>query len=792
MQIKRIKEIINIGTFANFTNGGSSGFEKLTFVYGLNTFGKTTLADILQSLQTNDSSLILNRKTIPEITSSQKVKLSTRRYGENETDVTFAGNQWSPTSISKYLDVFGTDFIHSNVFTGLTIDRKNKENLTNFILGDQGVQLAEKIGEKKKFLGEKKKIFKDKVPQYIKLSPDEEIKKFLSYDISKLNLENIDQELTQAKLLLQKEQDRLKEPTKITNLSEPTEYTPQKNNYSDAINSINTLLEKNYSDIKEESIAKLNEHILNNFSSSDNAKNWIHQGLGYCKDKNDGNCPFCDQNLKNAKELIDLYSNYFDKAYTDFVNETNSGLNIGYNLLKDDRLNNFSSLQSILLIINQYKDYIQNETFLKNLDSLTSLVNNLNEEGIEKEKNRITTLLENKIEEKNKSPYDKIESVDRSLIDNMINEYTKKVNKCSVLIDYFIREIKLFKKQYQSTTAIEKKIEEIKNDISKLEYKKARIEQDQECRECNKLSNEIDKLENGDEGIIQLEKKLQKEQTEFLKKYFTEINKLFLTFGSKNFTLEKDEDRRGHLPVYSLVVKFHEKEIPADKLYSVFSESDRRALALAIFFARFELKSDTDKKRSIIVLDDPVTSFDDNRTINSINYFKKILSASSQVIILTHYLHFIKRFCEITKEDLTNTVFISINQNNYTSFLEQANKEDLISSDYDKTFMKIYDYINKKRSESIKADLRPFLESMYFPTVFCKQIQDKQVDCCNLKSIINGLFDDNEEVKNKFHEFRITLNPESHLFTNSNEEDVRNFANEMFEFMYSLDFSVNN
>jgi len=56
MQIRRIKEIKNIGTFANFTNGGSSGFEKLTFVYGLNTFGKTTLADILQSLETNDNS----------------------------------------------------------------------------------------------------------------------------------------------------------------------------------------------------------------------------------------------------------------------------------------------------------------------------------------------------------------------------------------------------------------------------------------------------------------------------------------------------------------------------------------------------------------------------------------------------------------------------------------------------------------------------------------------------------------------------------------------------------------
>jgi len=36
MKIARIKEIKNIGTFANFANGASLGFEKLTFIYGLN------------------------------------------------------------------------------------------------------------------------------------------------------------------------------------------------------------------------------------------------------------------------------------------------------------------------------------------------------------------------------------------------------------------------------------------------------------------------------------------------------------------------------------------------------------------------------------------------------------------------------------------------------------------------------------------------------------------------------------------------------------------------------------
>ncbi|MCK5211724.1 AAA family ATPase [Candidatus Parcubacteria bacterium] len=792
MQIRRIKEINNIGTFANFSNGGSTGFEKLTFIYGLNTFGKTTLADIFQSLKTNDNTIISNRETIPEIASPQKVNLSVRKYGENEADITFAGGAWTENEVSPYLEVFGSDFIHNNVFTGLTIERKNKENLTNFILGDQGVQLAEKIRIKKKALGEKKRVLKENIPQYVKTSTEDEINKFIEYNIANLDSEKIDQELTHNKLLLHKEQERLKEPTKITNLPEPNVFTPQVNNLSETINTINTLLEKNYNDIKAESIEKLNMHVSNNFTDSDSSKNWIYQGLNLCKNKHEGNCPFCGQELKNAKDLIDLYSTYFDKAFTDFVNEITSGLKINIGLLKNNRLVSRSLLQSALLNINKYKELIQDENFLENLSQLEQKTAELKEEQIEEEKNRIIALLENKIEEKNKIPYEKIDPLDYRHINDMVNEYSEILIECIKLIEYFINEIKLFKKQYQNTATIEKTIKSLSQIILELEYKKARIEQNSECQLFKKISGDLDKLENGDDGVKKLEEKLQQDQTKLLEKYFATINDLFAKFGSTNFTLERNEDNKGHMPVYSLAVKFHGKEIPVDKLCTVFSESDRRALALAIFFARFELKEEMNKRKTIIILDDPVTSFDDNRTTNSINYFKKILSENSQLIILTHYLHFIKRFCEITKKQQASPIFININQNNFTSYLELVNRDEIISTDYDKTFMKIYGYINRSHSDSIKTDLRPFLENMYFPIVFCKQIQDKQVNCCDLKNIIDGLFENDEIIKNKFHEFRTTLNPDSHLFTNNNEEDVRNFAKDMFEFIYSLEFTRDN
>ena len=322
-----------------------------------------------------------------------------------------------------------------------------------------------------------------------------------------------------------------------------------------------------------------------------------------------------------------------------------------------------------------------------------------------------------------------------------------------------------------------------------MEYEKARVDQNDECEEYKKIKKTIDELENGENGINKLENNLKQDQTSFLQKYFDQINDLFAKFGSKNFSLGKNEDNKGHMPVYSLTVKFHNKEIQPNQLATIFSESDRRALALAIFFAKFELKENQEQIKTILVLDDPVTSFDDNRTTNSINYFKIVAEKCAQLIILTHYTHFIRRFCEITKNKQINARFINIQQNNITSFLEVGERSEFVSTEYDKVFMRIYNFINKKHNESIKTDLRPFLEEMYLPTVFSKQLQDKQVDCSSLENMIDGLFNDNENAKNKFHEFRTTLNPDSHIFTGNNPEDVRNFAGSMFEYLYSMNFT---
>lgn len=778
MKIARIKEIKNIGIFTNFIKGASLEFEKLTFIYGFNTFGKTTLADIFQSLKENNPQIIQARKTIPAQVEQQKVIFSIKDHVES--DVKFENDNWTQNDISKHLAVFGTDFIHKNLFTGLAIERENRENLTRFILGEQGVKLAEEIATKKKELGDKRRDSKTKVPNFVKDKIDIKIKQFLEFSIEGLKKDGIENVLSQKKIDLQKEQDRLKEPQKILQLQEPSKFELPTFTIIESLKVINTLLQEDYSNIKEVILTKLNKHLSNNFSVKDNAENWIKAGLRYCKDKTNDGCPFCGQSLHNAQDLINIYDSYFDQAYNDFISRIEKELENKNRKIENATFAQKTILQTALTGVSKYKELISDEVFQAQLVELQTNIDSLQEEDLNNAKNKILKTVKLSRDLKSKYPYRKVDIVDFSHFETTLLVYNQSLVTAKEIIDKLLERIKTFKKQYENTATIQQSINSLMKGIGELEYKKARIDQNQDCINYKKLQ-EIVTLEA---NIVMIETQLGGDQSQYLTNYFTQINNLFKKLGSKNFTLEKETTKQGHQPVYSLKVKFHSIEISNDQLKSVLSESDRRALALAIFWAKINLKEQSEKEKAVIILDDPMTSFDDNRITNSINLLKETINQVSQIVILTHYPHFIKRFCEITKDAQITTKYLEIKQDNLTSFLTLSDRSTFAMSDYERVFMKIYGFINRTQPESIKTDLRPFLEDLYLPTVFAKQIRDKNVDCSSLERMINGIFSDKEDMKIKLHEFRNSLNPDSHLFTSNTDEDVRNFAIEMMNYLY--------
>ena len=365
MEIKSIKKIENIGRFIE-CSGADFRFEKLTFIYGLNTLGKTTLVDIFQSLKDNDSNRIFLRKTIPNKQSKQKIIFSIKENEKpSEKDLQFKNEGWEQNELSKYLEVFGHDFIHKNLFTGLSIERENKENFTQFVLGEEGVKIVYEIESNKKTLNEKNRDKDKKLPLFIRGKDNQEIKEFLEFDITNLNKITIEKELLQKQDEKQKEEKRRQEPQKIIDLKDVVPITIPEENILKNLSKINEYLQKDYTEIREEFLKRFKEHIQQNSIHLDNAEIWIREGFQNTKDKN-GNCIFCGQSLKNVADIIELYEKYFDENYSKHISEIETKIRNLLNNIEDISFNLKSYIQEQLTTSLEYKNIISGDKFFKN------------------------------------------------------------------------------------------------------------------------------------------------------------------------------------------------------------------------------------------------------------------------------------------------------------------------------------------------------------------------------------------------------------------------------------------
>ncbi len=785
--IKRIVQIKNVGKFKDSLNAAIE-FGNFTFIYALNTRGKTTLSDIFYSYQKNESSLITNRKSIPEEDdSSQLVNFTIEPINNSgERSCSFSNDNWNNKDFNKNLHVFGSSFIHRNLFTGLSIERKNKENLTQFILGEEGVGLAEKIGGLKKELRERRKNLPGFLPPFLKDKDDDEKKSFFEIDIEELNIESLKEDLNGTERELKKEKERLDKPQKIQQLPDLKLLRLPQPIIRELTDDTNNLLKSNFDEIDEQTMKDVDSHIHHHFQKTENAENWIKEGLDWRKEDSTG-CPFCGQSLEGVEELMKAYRSYFNEKYKEFIGETNNRIQSIQKKWEDLDFRLGSKIQNHLNTIKSYKDYITDDAYKRIYEDFEELSNSLKEEELNQSKLQLLEEIKEKFEEKTLKPYDKVSPIDFLEFIRDFEDYCDKLKALWYLNSRAVVRIKWFKEKYSNTDAIRERIKALEDQIIELRRLIARIEQDEDCTKYKKERKGIQGL--GKE-IEEKHKELRKNQEDFLDRYFQKINEYFKRLGSRDFELKKSSNRRGDVPVYSLKVLFKDVEITDSNIGKVFSESDRRALALAVFWAKISLLEEDEKKNAIVILDDPITSFDDNRILNSLNLFKDTLNEVRQIIILTHYNHFIKSFMERSMNDDFSPKFIEIVENSNGSEFKEIDGEVFILSPYEVKFNKIKAFIDRESEEDIRNDLRPFLESQYLPKFFIdklKEARNNGESCGKLSEKIDAIFPEGK-VRDKFHKFRETLNTDSHLFTSNNEEDIRNFATEMMDFLYGFEY----
>lgn len=126
------------------------------------------------------------------------------------------------------------------------------------------------------------------------------------------------------------------------------------------------------------------------------------------------------------------------------------------------------------------------------------------------------------------------------------------------------------------------------------------------------------------------------------------------------------------------------------------SKGEENAIALIYFFNTL-LDVESDAANTIIVLDDPISSFDTNFYYNAIGYIREKVQQVGQVFIFTHKFSLLKDFSMMFKED-TNQYILQRMQNNP----QLVNLDKFISQYHDEyayLFKRIYEFIKNPPSD---------------------------------------------------------------------------------------------
>lgn len=766
MRITRIKQINNIGTYKNSGNGRIN-LKPFTFIYAANTYGKTTFCDIMRSLKTNDISYINNRRRIG-IKDSEKCLVSLTIDNDN---IDYDGEKWIVpvgNNIRNYLEIFDISFVNENVFTNFKIEHKNKESFTSFILGERGVELAKTLAYLEQTLSDKEQEFKEN-----KAKLDKKLKDIAFDDIKKQkyndNFKDTECLLISVAEEIKKLSNQLSEIDKIKSIKKIDLINVDQSKLRELINTTKeicafkhdidlTQLKKRVEDIREET-AGLSDQ-------------WYKDGIKSIKTK----CPLCG-NIITDNERIKILSKYFSEIIITFLDKVEK--------CQNEIIRNFKerSIASNLIKFAQQKDLI-----IPYFNGNSDLPSALNEsfKQLTKIANYISSFVEKSKEELESNLLIKLSSVNK--VDFEFSKsatlltYLDEMDSILSIMNEQINDFNQNFKEYQEKLSNEYLLSEIskhKSEFSRYNLIVLRGQYNEEIDSLIQIEGHIKELKD---KIKVTKTKFDSQQEDFLNKYFADIQQIYSKLGSENYRIERETTSRGKKKVYGVKIYFRDKLI--DETRFCMSESDRRALALSVFLAKIKIDNNPN---SILILDDPVTSFDKDRMRNFISIINELKSnCFGQLIMLMHYENF---FRLITKATEDKTLIKLVRDKDDHVFNEIYEDDDMFSNEYENALNHIIKFINAESNCIKENDVRIFFEK-YLHNYYAYEIsKNPSIKGGRLHDFILGL-EKEKLISTATKEDLILklkfLNDSSHSFTDYPIEDQRSFVKDTYFSLHNL------
>jgi wobble nucleotide-excising tRNase len=296
--LSRLQLIRNVGQFESVATGAAIALARMTLGYAENGRGKTTLAAICRSLATGEPLVIAERR---RLTAANPPHVVIDCSG-GPPHAIFQNGAWNRTVPD--IVIFDDSFVDQNVCSGLAIESEHRQRLHELILGARGValnqalhQLVAQIEEHNRAL----RVRADAIPANVRggLSVDD----FCALP-PRADIDDAIREAERA-LAAANEQERIRAADEFEPVALPPINLP----------ALTALIARDLPDLDRAAADHVQNHIA---TLGDDGEAWVASGMGRIPgglaDPDAKPCPFCAQNLGRSG-LIAHYRSYFSDAY---------------------------------------------------------------------------------------------------------------------------------------------------------------------------------------------------------------------------------------------------------------------------------------------------------------------------------------------------------------------------------------------------------------------------------------------------------------------------------------------
>ena len=633
--ISKISKLNKIAKFSSITqekvfqHGGKG--QNCNIVFGFNGSGKTTLSNAISFFA--DSSFISEdekREIYDDIKNGDDsiVELSTQR----NSIIKYPAN----SAHSKNIYIFNSNFVASHVFNGTKGKLKKFSNIGGEIKNkeidniNQQIEVLEE--EKKKLenentkLGEKQEeITKTRSKSFGKTLTDKN-KRLLTQDLTNVQLPTETIENLEVKLAAYSADYELSK--KQTELNVDLEELRQLNFSSLDFDfpKLDELLAKNIQQLSKEVLEKKIKEVQNLFSDDQHKQSvekWFRFGKDVLENTNGNSkkyCPICNTDISERMGLIlKDYQGYFDESYENFIKDLK--------LKSDDISTNIVTLE-------------QHELNAGKLEKLqikyAKLLGDLSFEKFDfKDIKADLVELKESFVSKNGNVQNNF-SKPKNIEDN-----TTALNLALIAYQELKNNVlKLLESKKLNTHTIEGQIRQAYNEIILLEFNQTDKLGAIEKYKINK--NRIDAItESKEAGLPFLKNKLLEELRK-LKAESKSISRYLNKMGIDHFDIDINEEKQDE----NIIIKYKNSTNEKNKLKNCLSDGEKTALAFAYFLSKFENEINTEAKikESVVVIDDPISSLDDNRLYSTAHLIWRNFEEVKQLIVLSHNFLFLKFF----------------------------------------------------------------------------------------------------------------------------------------------------